>query len=290
MKNSPQKIILIAGLMIVISIIVILTPRIGGLVSEKMITHNLSEIRNFYYGDVPKRRRGLVGFGDQIQHEALFGPKGRQNDVEDYLNAGYDPNYCLKFNDGWQYRNPLMLFNSSFINLTYNNTQKEAVEPDVVVFDLLVANGADVNKYPYVWASVYLHDNKKIEVFKKDYPNDPRRVEALIACYISDANRVLRMFLEAGSDVNRKGHKKPFDKKYCTKISELQIQKLFDSDEATTPIYEAIKKGMLWESQVDLLLEYGAEMDESCLEAARLSDDEAMIRKITGLLYRGNGI
>jgi hypothetical protein len=41
---------------------------------------------------------------------------------------------------------------------------------------------------------------------------------------------------------------------------------------------------MVWESQVDLLLEYGATLDESCREAAKLSGDEAMIQKIEKLL------
>ena len=49
--------------------------------------------------------------------------------------------------------------------------------------------------------------------------------------------------------------------------------------------YEAIKKGMKWESQVDLLLKYGATLDESCLEAAKLSGDEDMIKKIEKLIF-----
>ena len=40
---------------------------------------------------------------------------------------------------------------------------------------------------------------------------------------------------------------------------------------------------MTWESQVDLLLEYGAKLDKSCLKAARLSRDEGMIKKIEQL-------
>ena len=68
------------------------------------------------------------------------------------------------------------------------------------------------------------------------------------------------------------------------KISEAKIQEYFNSPDSTSPIYEAIKKGMVWESQVDLLLEYGAILDESCLDAAKLSGDEAMIKKVKTLL------
>nr|WP_180487091.1 hypothetical protein [Treponema socranskii] len=40
---------------------------------------------------------------------------------------------------------------------------------------------------------------------------------------------------------------------------------------------------MQWESQVDLLLKYGAAVDESCLEAAKLRGEEAMVEKIQKL-------
>ena len=40
---------------------------------------------------------------------------------------------------------------------------------------------------------------------------------------------------------------------------------------------------MRWESEIDLLLKYGAIIDESCLEAAKLSGEEAMIEKIQKL-------
>lgn len=47
-------------------------------------------------------------------------------------------------------------------------------------------------------------------------------------------------------------------------------------------------KGLKWESQVDLLLEYGATLDESCLEAARLSGDKAMLEKVERLMKGSN--
>ena len=40
---------------------------------------------------------------------------------------------------------------------------------------------------------------------------------------------------------------------------------------------------MQWESQVDLLLKYGAQLDESCKKAAQESGDTAMIEKINKL-------
>ncbi|WP_191018353.1 hypothetical protein, partial [Treponema zioleckii] len=96
------------------------------------------------------------------------------------------------------------------------------------------------------------------------------------------------MFLTAGADVNRKGVYLPFEKGVCEKITEDKVQGYFNSSNATTPLYEAIKKGCRWESQVDLLLEYGANLDDSCLEAAKLSGDEQMILKVQKLLDEKN--
>jgi len=55
----------------------------------------------------------------------------------------------------------------------------------------------------------------------------------------------------------------------------------------TRPINEAIKKGMRWESQVDLLLQYTT-LDEDSLEAAKESKEPAMIEKINKLWNEQN--
>ena len=264
--------------------IVLLIVIVSVVCSKIFFSQSLPSQRATYYGDVPKSKRLLLGFGDQISHEANFGPSGRENDVKDYLAAGLDPDYCLKMYDGWQFRNPLMLFCSDFLLLSYY--EKDYILPnyDVEVFNQLINAGADINKYPYIWANVYLHNDDMIRIFKRDHENSENDVETFIPCYISDCNRSLKMFLDAGADVNRKGSPVPFEKNICEKISEAKIQKYFNSPDSTSPIYEAIKKGMVWESQVDLLLEYGAILDESCLDAAKLSGDEAMIKKVKTLL------
>ena len=264
--------------------IILLIVIVSVVCSKIFFSQSLLSQRATYYGDVPKSKRLLLGFGDQISHEANFGPSGRENDVKDYLAAGLDPDYCLKMYDGWQFRNPLMLFCSDFLLLSYY--EKDYILPnyDVEVFNQLINAGADINKYPYIWANVYLHNDDMIRIFKRDHENSENDVETFIPCYISDCNRSLKMFLEAGADVNRKGSPVPFEKNICEKISEAKIQEYFNSPDSTSPIYEAIKKGMVWESQVDLLLEYGAILDESCLDAAKLSGDEAMIKKIKSLL------
>ena len=102
--------------------------------------------------------------------------------------------------------------------------------------------------------------------------------------WIEDTNRLIEKLLLAGADPNMKGHPFPFGTSLqLLFFTDKKAFKYFNSKEATTPLYEAIKKGMKWESQVDLLLKYGAILDESCLEAAKLSGDEDMIKKIEKL-------
>lgn len=275
--NSKMKILFIF-------LAVIMFSGLFGFMKKNFFSQGFPSSRATYYGDVPKSKRLLIGFGDQISHEAKFGPKNLENDVKDYLVAGMDPNYCLKMYDGWQYRNPLMLFCSDFLSNSYY--KKDHIRPnyDMDVFNQLIAAGADVNRYPYVWAGVYLRNSDAINIFETNFDVPKEEMPILTLCYISDCNRVLEFFLTAGADVNKKGSPTPFNDDVCEKIREEKIQEYFNSPEATTPLYEAIKKGMVWESQVDLLLKYGAILDDSCLEAAKLSGDDKMILKVQKLL------
>ncbi len=244
----------------------------------------LPHMRATLYGDMPEENRMLVGFGEQIAHKARFGPKNLGNNVKDYLAHGMNPNYCLKMYDGWQYRNPLMLFCADFLNKSYYKENHIVLNHETDVFNQLIESGADINKYPYIWAQVYLQNDKQITIFEKNYHEPKENVDIFASCYVSDCNRVLKLFLDAGANVDKKGSPVPFEEDVCERISEKELQEYFNSPDATTPLYEAIRKGMIWESQVDLLLEYGATLDESCLEAARLSGDDAMVEKMERLM------
>ena len=46
-----------------------------GFFRKRIFVPTLPSARATYYGDVPKSKRLLIGFGDQISHEARFGPK-----------------------------------------------------------------------------------------------------------------------------------------------------------------------------------------------------------------------
>ena len=104
------------------------------------------------------------------------------------------------------------------------------------------------------------------------------------AQYMENVNSIIKALLDAGADPNKRGHYRlleDFTKQYL--LTDKKVRTLCSSPDATSPLYEAIKKGMKWEDQVDLLLEYGAVLDESCLKAAEESGDEAMIEKVSSL-------
>jgi hypothetical protein len=291
MSKQKIKIIIIAILSACLAacIGIFMIFKVINFYAGKIMTNTLSKTRATLYGDVPKNKRKLVGFGERIAQEIDYGSKEGDTTVQDYLDAGCDPNYCLMLLESLDCRNPLMLFNVAAMYSTFFS--ENPTYPDVLVFNELIKAGADINKYPYVWAAVFCHGNGLIRKSKRQFENGSvteEEMNAEIQSDIADSNRVLKLFLDAGADVNRKGSPIPFEFEKSEKITEEEIQACFNSPEATTPIYEAIKKGTVWESQVDLLLQYGAKLDGTCIEAAKLSGDEGMIKKVEGLLKKEN--
>ena len=201
--------------------------------------------------------------------------------VKEMLAAGADPNYCYG-ECGWVQNNPLMLlsemsFSSYYFKEKYGYVPD--ITPDVALLDELLSYGADIDKYPYVWAIVYRNGNGYIRDLEKQETKDVAKVK--IESTIADTDRILRAFLEKGADVNKRGDPYPFSGDSPDNMSDEVLNMYFNK--GSTPLYEAIKKGMRWESEIDLLLKYGAIIDESCLEAAKLSGEEAMVEKIQKL-------
>ena len=209
--------------------------------------------------------------------------------VQKHLEAGYNPNKC-RGEAGWYDSKPLKVLIEGFVNNYYNKIENKPLNyNDSMVFKLLIENGAYINQLPYVWDRVYSFTNQNLKSWEKEREfrgesMSPSDITFQNDCFIEDANRLLQAFLQAGADPNMKGHPFPFGRsKRLLFFTDKKAFKYFNSAEATTPLYEAIKKGIRWESQVDLLLDYGALLDESCLEAARLSGDKEMIEKIDKL-------
>ena len=201
--------------------------------------------------------------------------------VKEMLAAGADPNYCYG-ECGWVQNNPLMLLSEMSFS-SYYFKEKHGyipdITPDVALLDDLLSYGADIHKYPYVWAIVYRNGNGYIKDLEKQEIKDVAKVK--IESTIADTDRILRAFLEKGADVNKRGDPYPFSGDSPDNMSDEVLNMYFNK--GSTPLYEAIKKGMRWESEIDLLLKYGAIVDESCLEAAKLSGEEAMVEKVQKL-------
>jgi|GEM_PF-5538076 len=207
--------------------------------------------------------------------------------VKEMLAAGADPNYCYG-ECGWIQNNPLietarsMFFDAAGFKEVYGYVPNPL--PDEGRLIDLLNYGADIHKYPYAWIIVYRYGNYYIhdEQLKEQ---DKNLMDYYISDYIKNANRLLSAFIRMGASADAKGNHIAFDwQTYNDNLSYEEFCKLCKTSEATTPLYEAIKKGIQWESQVDLLLEYGAQLDESCKKAAQESGDTAMIEKINKLI------
>ncbi|MGI5174081.1 hypothetical protein H0R92_10860 [Treponema sp. OMZ 840] len=213
--------------------------------------------------------------------------------VQKHLEAGYNPNKC-RGEAGWYDSKPLKVLVEQLIG-AYKPRHENGVViyPAIEIFNLLTKYGANVNQLPYVWDRIHTYDNVRLNRLLKFCDEDQsshrtaERMKEDEDREIENINRLLNALLQAGADPNMKGHPFPFGRsKRLLFFTDKKAFKYFNSAEATTPLYEAIKKGIRWESQVDLLLDYGALLDESCLEAARLSGDKEMIEKIDKLWQR----
>jgi hypothetical protein len=154
--------------------------------------------------------------------------------------------------------------------------------PDVAVLNLLVKAGADINRRPYIWDRVFVYNNYDFKGIEDQREADhestaPSAMKVEIDNFIEDANRLIEAFIEAGADVDKRGHPYPFRN---AGINDKLANEYFA--QGSRAINVAIEKGIVWESQVDLLLKY-TKLDEESLKAAAQSNDPKMVEKITKL-------
>jgi hypothetical protein len=203
--------------------------------------------------------------------------------VQELLEKGVNPDYCHG-EIGWIDSNPLDVLSRNFYTTYYR--PQDIPDLDVKLFYLLIDAGADINKRPYIWGRVYLYNNNlihgTINQRRIDMESDnDEDIRNQIDWFINDANRLLKVFLEAGADPDKLGHPYPYSYDAINeKLTDEQVNEYFSK--GTRAINVAIEKGILWETQVDLLLRY-TNLDEESLLAAERSGDPAMIEKIKTL-------
>jgi hypothetical protein len=211
--------------------------------------------------------------------------------VQACLDGGANPDMCLS-GQGWKQNNPLSVVIRKMY-LEYNNVRrgKEIPDPmpDIAIMRLLQEAGADFNRRPFVWEIVWKCEKKRTDLIlqkpEHSYLGEPlatpEEAAEEAAYYVNDANRLVLGLIEGGADPDKRGHPYPYTPgEEARYISDEEAGRYFAR--GTRPLNEAIKKGMAWESQVDLLLRC-VRLDEASLEAARESGDPAMVEKIMEL-------
>jgi hypothetical protein len=226
------------------------------------------------------RRKDLFSAVDDLDAEG----------VREYLAQGYDPDRCLGVT-GWVSTNPLnALMGETFYNTYHRIKRNEAIPsppPDVAVLHALIEGGADINRFPFVWFRIHNLGNHLVKqiialAYSKYYSVEKKQTleeaQAEAASFIKDANRLIEAFLESGADPDKPGHPYPYGYEVLgLDLTDEEADAYFAR--GSRPVDEAIRKGIVWESQVDLLLRYTT-LDEASLEAAQESNDPAMVRKI----------
>lgn len=209
-----------------------------------------------------------------------------ESSVKRLLKWG-DPNFC-KGDYGWVDSTPLFAITDTFYKKSTRILTDSYVEPepDLNIFMLLINAGADFDAMPYIWYRVFNWNNDRLDssIRSRKQTNlsmNPEDVKEHLLLDVNDANRILRGFLEAGADPDMLGHPYPFSLEAIhAKITDEKAKEYFKK--GSRAINVAIEKGIIWESQVDLLLEYTT-LDEESLLAAERSKDPEMIEKINKL-------
>lgn len=203
------------------------------------------------------------------------------------IDFGVDPNHC-NGECGWYDSNPIDLILENGYTEYYTRRAGipyPSIPPDVEMLQILISAGADLRKRPYVWHHINSQGNRWIDSIKRNriFNNESTNSSDMLLevnDFISNSNRVLKFLLDAGADPDMLGHPYPYNYETMRWMNDRKAKKYFEK--GTRAINEAIEKGILWESQVDLLLKYTS-LDEDSLKAAERSGDKAMILKIQNL-------
>jgi hypothetical protein len=150
--------------------------------------------------------------GEERSRQARLYAALEWQDIEEVqvcLDGGANPDMCLS-GQGWKQNNPLSVIIRGK-NKTYNSIklEKEIPDPipDIAIIRILRKAGADFNKRPYVWETVWVFDKKKTdgilqkpEMFYNGAAMTTSEEAAEEASYyVVDTNRVIMGLIEGGA-------------------------------------------------------------------------------------------
>jgi len=195
---------------------------------------------------VPGFRFGLpfkiVSSKEQAFYDAVT--VGTIEQVELFLKDGHDPNYMNAVRAiPWHDNNPLWRV----------CTRKEAYD----ISELLIRYGADVKNRPYLYKII-----SNMPILSEKYP-DTNLLKNSGTRYENKVYSLVKLYLEAGAPPNLKGA----PNSVLSIFNRDKIYKEYFETRGKLPINNAIKYSAF--TVVDLLLEYGAILDETSLNAAR---------------------
>jgi hypothetical protein len=286
---------------VIISTAVILLPGCGRReISEKEKTEREARGRLLIMGRAFQDDTYPEIQGEERSRQARLYAAFAWKDIEEVqvcLDGGANPDMCLS-GEGWEQNNPLSVIirrmYMEYTDIKYGDEVPDPM-PDIAIMKILQKAGADFNRRPFVWETVWTFNKEETDTILRKpemfYIGEPMAAPEEAAeeakYYVNDTNRLILGLIEGGADPDKPGHPYPYNS---------DDKDMFMSDEeanayfvkGTRPVNEAIKKGMVWESQVDLLLRY-VKLDEGSLEAARESGDPGMVEKIEKL-WRERGV
>jgi ankyrin repeat protein len=182
----------------------------------------------------------IVSSKEEAFFDAVTGGKSIET-IESFLKNGHDPDFMnARTAIPWHDNNPLWS--------VCNNYEK---------VELFIRYGADTKKRPYLYKITFY-----TPILSEKYP-DMKLLENIRTRYENDVYKLVKLFLEAGASPNLKGapnsvlfsfNKDKTYKEYFEKKGELPINSAIEDSAFTI---------------VDLLLEYGAILDETSLSAAK---------------------
>lgn len=170
---------------------------------------------------------------------------GTIDEIESLLIDGHDPNVMDATRAiPWYDTNPLWR--------VCNNYE---------IANLFIRYGADVRERPYIWAVT-----SSTPILSNSYKNN-ELLENIRTRNEDEVCKLAKLFLEAGASPNLKGTGGLAPFSFTSVINKNKAYKNYFEEYGKLPIRVPIRYSAF--DLVDLLLDHGAILDESCLEAAK---------------------